>query len=213
MVAKKSNAKACRFYGHEVNCIRRYFCIRAPKRDALLATVKSEPFKHNFRYILGNPDCMRKRVWSTAHDSSWCGQMKYLFQVPSTGAWYEWRRTHNNNLGAKRLGKKSFKLVDASGGVEKVLADSNPLAEYIWTHARVAGLLCGDGGGAGDGEFACPVGYSECHQTKEWWVSIGKRKKAVELLTAPGYQLYDIQFNSYRAMWTAVLMHEVLFHE
>lgn len=122
MVAKKSNAKACRFYGHEVNCIRRYFCIRAPKRDPFLAAVKSEPFKHNFRYILGNPDCMKKRVWSTAHNSSRCGERKYLFQVPSTGAWYEWRRTHNKDLGAKRLGKKSFKLVDANGDVE-VLAD------------------------------------------------------------------------------------------
>lgn len=122
MVAKKSNAKACRFYGHEVNCIRRYFCIRAPKRDPFLAAVKSEPFKRNFRYILGNPDCMKKSVWSTAHNSSWCGERKYLFQVPSTGAWYEWRRTHNKDLGAKRLGKKSFKLVDANGDVE-VLAD------------------------------------------------------------------------------------------
>lgn len=88
----------------------------------VVAAVKAEHFRRNFRYILGNPDCTEKGVWSTAHNTSFCGEKKYRFQVPTTGAWYEWRRTHNNELGAKRFGKNSFKLIDANGDVEKVLA-------------------------------------------------------------------------------------------
>jgi len=123
----------------------------------IVAACKLESWSRKLRYYLGNPDCTDKDSWPIADCAGWTDKA-YSFTV--AGRSLQWKRTHNKDLGAKRFGNKSFKLVDA--------ADGRVLAVHIFTQSL----------------------FGKLHQiaTIEWFEDLGQEAELASLAVVHGIE-------------------------
>lgn len=79
----------------------------------IVASVKLQSFSRDLLLHLGNPDCSDKAQWANLVCENF-GRSKYKFV--HNGKTCSWTRTHNKEIGARRIGGRDFKLVDEATG-------------------------------------------------------------------------------------------------
>lgn len=112
------NARKRMFHNTQVNIQTEF------NAGPIVAACKLGCFMRGLRFWLGNPDCTDKDAWPVAECHGFRSN-NFTFQT-SDCRLYQWRRTHDRDLGAKRFGNKDFKLVDTQTG--------HVIAVFIFKH-------------------------------------------------------------------------------
>ncbi|KAK5137148.1 hypothetical protein LTR08_000653 [Meristemomyces frigidus] len=85
----------------------------ASQTAPVVAACTLENFSSSVRYYLGDPGTTNKSTWPICKAEG-IFTKSYSLQL-SDGRILQWKHTHNKELGASRMGSKTFKLVDGSG--------------------------------------------------------------------------------------------------
>ncbi|KAK5119206.1 hypothetical protein LTR85_007820 [Meristemomyces frigidus] len=100
----------------------------------IVAACKLESFSRSVSFYLGNPDCSDKSTWASCECAGFV-EKQYSFTV--NGRSFQWKRTHNKDLGGKTFGSKTFKLVDEGRHALMVYVHTQSIFGKLHQIARV----------------------------------------------------------------------------